>query len=159
MSLLWQLQTEMLSFFFEPNRLLDVVSSFLQGEGFLAGCGFWGKEETSAEFQLAKLQENLYIIAGGIRNFRFWRLLYECMHEIWWFFFLTARERKILSICQFPKNLPPGTRSIGVLRTLNNPGFLWRHQNRNPSSYGTTHAHALLSSHVLIVTSCKIVEK
>ena len=75
MSLLWQLQTEMLSFFFEPNRLLDVVSSFLQGEGFLAGCGFWGKEETSAEFQLAKLQENMYIIFGGISQFSFLTLI------------------------------------------------------------------------------------
>ena len=52
------------------------------GGGGGGGWCFWGTEETSKEFQLAKLQENLYIIVGGIRNFRFGRLFYECLHEI-----------------------------------------------------------------------------
>ena len=63
MSLLWQLLIEMLSLFFEPTRLLGGVSWCLHGEFSL----FFGE----AEFQLAKVQENLYIIFGGIRNFRF----------------------------------------------------------------------------------------
>ena len=99
--LLWQLLMEMLLLFIEPTWPLDGVSKFLH----------------KVEFQLTKLQENLFINCGGVCNFHFWRVLPQFMCKIWWFFPNSKRKKKTMT---FPKNSPSGKHQICIFRSLKN---------------------------------------
>ena len=103
MSLLWQLLIEMLSLFFEPTRLLDGVSRFLHGEFSL----FLGKQSKHPRsFKWQRYKKICTEFSEEFANFVF-DAYYTNVGMKFDDFYLAARKREILSMCQFSKKIHP----------------------------------------------------